>query len=58
MGRSSMPKGRTMGILLERQIWEERLPDGEREAIRERRQREAEIRREARRRRGLPEGEP
>jgi hypothetical protein len=35
-----------MCILLERQLWEERLPDGKREA---------EIRREARRRLGLPE---
>ena len=55
MGRSSMPAGRTMCILLEWQLWEERLPDGKREAIGEQRQREAELRREARRRLGLPE---
>jgi hypothetical protein len=46
MGRSSLPVGRTMGLLLERQLWEERLPAGKREAA---------IRREARRRLGLPE---
>jgi hypothetical protein len=40
---------------LEQQIREERLPEEEREAIRERRRRDAEIRREARRRLGLPE---
>jgi hypothetical protein len=40
---------------LEQQIWEESLPDSQREAIRELQQREAEIRREARRRLGLPE---
>jgi hypothetical protein len=40
---------------LERQIREERLPEEEREAIRERRRRDTEIRREARRRLGLPE---
>jgi len=40
---------------LERQIQEERLPEEEREAIRERRRRDTEIQREARRRLGLPE---
>lgn len=42
---------------LEQAIREETLPDWQREVIRERRQREAEITREARRRLGLPEEE-
>jgi hypothetical protein len=46
---------RTMCILLERQLWEERLPDGKHLVIRERRQREAEIRRKARRHLGRQE---
>jgi hypothetical protein len=40
---------------LEQQIWERALPDWQREAILESRQRQAEIRREARRRLGWPE---
>jgi len=43
---------------LEQQIWEESLPDWQREAIQAQRQRQVEITREARRRLGLPEEEP
>ena len=43
---------------MERQIWEESLPDWQREAILESRQQQADIAREARRRLGLPEEEP
>ena len=42
---------------LEDQIWREGLPDGPREAIEAGRRQQAEIRREARRRLGLPEEE-
>jgi hypothetical protein len=42
---------------MELAIWEESLPDWQREVIQEQRQQQAEIRREARRRLGLPEEE-
>jgi hypothetical protein len=43
---------------MEEQIREERLPDEERERRRRARAHEAEVKREARRRLGLPEEEP
>jgi hypothetical protein len=42
---------------LERQIWRESLPDRQREALEEADRKQVEIRREARRRLGLPEDE-
>jgi hypothetical protein len=43
---------------MEQAIWEEGLPDEQREWLRRYREEQAEIKREARRRLGLPEEEP
>jgi hypothetical protein len=43
---------------MEQAIWEESLPDWQREAIQKQRQQQVEIHREARRRLGLPDEEP
>jgi hypothetical protein len=43
---------------LERQIWRESLPDWQREALEEADRKQVGIRREARRRLGLPEEDP